>query len=151
MLEQNKIDFQQEQNQLLKTVLDLRYFQPWKEEDNQYSLRNDANLEIFITPSCNQHCEYCYLVKYDGLYPKEINNKDTILNNLKILYDYIIEQKYHIPKIEFFTGEIWHTNFGLEILEITYQYLQNGLNVDWFMIASNCSFVTSPFVTSKVV
>ena len=99
MLEQNKIDFQQEQNQLLKTVLDLRYFQPWKEEDNQYSLRNDANLEIFITPSCNQHCEYCYLVKYDGLYPKEINNKDTILNNLKILYDYIIEQKYHIPEV----------------------------------------------------
>lgn len=150
MLEQNKIDFQQEQNQLLKTVLDLRYFQPWKEENNQYSLRNDANLEIFITPSCNQHCEYCYLVKYDGLYPKEINNKDTILNNLKILYDYIIEQKYHIPKIEFFTGEIWHTNFGLEILEITYQYLQKGLNVDWFMIASNCSFVADDIQLQRI-
>ena len=114
MLEQNKIDFQQEQNQLLKTVLDLRYFQPWKEEDNQYSLRNDANLEIFITPSCNQHCEYCYLVKYDGLYPKEINNKDTILNNLKILQSKnIIFQRLNFLLVK----------YGILILDQRYQKL----------------------------
>lgn len=150
MIEQNKINFQQEQNNLLKTVLDLRYFSPWKNEYDSYSLRNDANLEIFITPSCNQHCEYCYLVKYDKLYPKEINNKNIILNNLKILYDYIIEQNYHIPKVEFFTGEIWHTQFGLDILDITLQYLKKGLKVDWFMIASNCSFISDDKQSAKI-
>lgn len=134
--------FELEQDKLLSTILDARYFSPWKNNSNKTTdLRHDANLEIYITSVCNQKCEYCYLVKYEEIYPHKLLDQNLILNNLRILYDYILEQKFHIPKVEFFTGEIWHTNFGLQVLDITLEYLKKGLDVDWFMIASNCSFI----------
>lgn len=151
MLNKERTTYQQEQNQLLKTVLDLRFFNPWKETDiNQYSLRNDANLEIYITAACNQNCSYCYLVKYEELYPKEFQDPELILHNLRLLYDYILENNYHIPKIEFFTGEIWHSQFGWDVLEITLEYLNKGLQADWFMIASNCSFVRNNKACARI-
>ena len=63
--------YQEEQNQLLKSFLD-RY-------------QKNANLvEFFISPNCNQKCEYCYLMKHNTeLYPPEFNNRKIILRNFK--------------------------------------------------------------------
>lgn len=47
---------------------------------------------------------------------------------------------FHIPLVEFFSGEIWHTQFGLDILEITYDYIINGLDIDKITIPTNCYF-----------
>lgn len=72
-------------------------------------------LEFFITPQCNQHCDYCYLVKNGNkLYPKEIRDNKTILNNLKAYLDYLIEVKHitTIPRIDLFSGEIWGWPLG---------------------------------------
>jgi hypothetical protein len=30
------------------------------------------------------------------------------------------ENKFFIPQVELFSGEIWHSSYGLEILEILY-------------------------------
>lgn len=64
-----------------------------------------------------------------------------LLHNLEILYDYILDNNFNIPKAELFTGEIWHTQFGLDVLDLTLKYLQKGMKIDWFVIASNCSFL----------
>lgn len=113
-------------------------------------MHHDANLEIYITSACNQKCDYCYLIKNEGLYPKDCMDPQLILHNLRLLFDWIIENGYQIPKCEFFTGEIWHTAFGLEVLEITLEYLKKGLCVGWFMIASNCSFLMDEIQTCKI-
>lgn len=142
MLNEERKQFDKEQDQLLKTILNLRYFYPWQTPYyDETNLQNDSNLEIFITNICNQHCEYCYLTQFPDLYPVNNTDQKIILHNLCLLYDYIMENNFHIPKVEFFTGEIWHTQFGWDILQTTLDYLKKGLRVDWFLIASNCSFV----------
>lgn len=142
MLNEEKTQFQKEQNELLKTVLDLRFFLPWQDTTwDEGAIRNDTSLEIYITNVCNQRCEYCYLTKYPDLYPEEYNSPELIKKNLRILYEYILEKGYNIPKLEFFSGEIWHSQFGWDILDITLEYIKRGMTIGWIMIASNCSFV----------
>lgn len=75
MLNEDKNQFQAEQTKLLKTILDLRFFQPWVDMTRDSgALNQDANLEIFLTAACNQKCDYCYLIKHEGLYPRECMN-----------------------------------------------------------------------------
>lgn len=151
MLKEDRTQFQKEQDRWLKTLLDLRFFQPWLDLNrDEGTLRRDANLEIFVTAACNQRCDYCYLIKHDGLYPRDCMQPETIKQNLRILYDYILENNYCIPKCEFFTGEIWHSSLGLDILEITLEYIKKGIQIGWFMIASNCSFLFNEEQTCKV-
>ena len=77
-------------------------------------------LELYITSTCNQSCEYCYLCKYPDLYPAEYNKPELIKKNLKILLDYLIVNKCQIPILDLFSGEIWHNQYGWDILEIIY-------------------------------
>lgn len=157
-LNNDKSQFDKEQTDLIKWMLNERYFKPWSLHHNQEiteetfntTLLGESALEIFLTSTCNQNCEYCYLVKYDELYPKEFNNKETILKNLKILFNYIIEKDYYIPEIEFFTGEIWQSNFGLEVLEYTFEAICNGLRTDTITIPSNCSFILDTIQMHKI-
>lgn len=138
----NQESFQLEQNELLKTILDLRFFAPWKDTklDNG-SLQHDSVLEIYITNACNQNCQYCYLVNQPGLYPSEKREPKLLLSNLHSLYQWVLDNRFNIPRCDLFSGEIWHTNFGLEVLEETLNFLKQGMHIEWFMIASNCSFV----------
>lgn len=147
-LNNDKTQFDKEQSDLVKWMLNERYFYTWKLNWENFNgdldhdtLIQESTLEIFLTSACNQQCEYCYLIKYPNLYPQEYNNQTIILKNLKILFNYLIEQQYYIPNIEFFTGEIWHSNFGLQVLQITLEAIQNGLHTDYILIPSNCSFV----------
>ena len=144
ILTEEKKQFQKEQDQLLKTMLDLRYFNPWRnlsKYNNERAIKNDTQLELFITADCNQNCEYCYLKRYDKLYPKEFRNSQIILKNLQILYDYILENQFQIPVIDFFSGEIWHSQFGHDILDITLEYIKKGMSIGYIMITSNCFFI----------
>ena len=91
-IREDKNVFQQEQNDLLKFMLNERFFKPWSlykdnngDFDRPHSLYEESNLEIYITSSCNQKCEYCYLQQFPLLYPKEFNNKELIMKNLNIL------------------------------------------------------------------
>ena len=151
MLNEDQKNYQKEQSQLLKAILNQRFFTPWSYDlcDN-YSLKNDAGLEIYITNICNQHCQYCYLVKYPELYPINNADQDIILNNLRILYQWIIDNNFHIFKGEFFTGEIWHTPFGWKVLDITLEYLQKGMRIDWFLTATNFSFIFTDEALQKM-
>lgn len=153
LLKEEKNQYDNEQDQLLKMVLNYRFFAPWNNQSNLrcegVSMQADSNLELFITNACNQNCEYCYLTKFPDLYPSHISN-DTILNNLRILYDYILEQKFYIPEISMFSGEIWHTQLGLDVLDITYQYAEKGMGFGQIVIPSNCSFVANTVTLHKI-
>lgn len=149
--------FQDEKNELLKFILSKRFFDTWKndkflqEEEKTYSLINETKLEIYLTSTCNQHCEYCYLVKYGKeIYPQEFNTKENILHNLEILFNWLIQEGFYIPEIEYFSGEIWHTQFGLDVLELTYQAIQRGLYVNQILIPANCSFLLDELQTQKI-
>lgn len=141
-----KESFFKEENDFLKDILSLRFFEVWKnpnlaKDKNFEELRIESRLELYITSTCNQHCEYCYLWKYPELYPSEINQEKQILKNLGILLDWMTENNFFIPEIDLFTGEIWHSSFGLEILDLIYKKIQNGFRCGSFIIPSNCSFL----------
>ena len=153
----DKENYQKEENQLLKTVLTNRYFKPWKEYmfnpdfNPDTALAFDSVLEIYLTALCNQNCEYCYLIKHaNSIYPREFDNKELIMKNLGILYQWIIDEQFFIPRIEFFSGEIWHSQYGLDVLQLTYDYLKKGMKVNSILIPSNCSFLLDEIQTAKI-
>lgn len=134
--------YQDENDAMLKCLLNKRFFDPWRNfSTDDRNICHEAELEIYITSSCNQHCTYCYLYNNEKIYPQKFNDPHLILKNLNILYDWLISEKMTLTSVDFFTGEIWQSQFGLDILECTYQALQRGLQVQSFMIPSNCSFL----------
>lgn len=153
----NQKQFDKEQTNIVKMLLNERFFEPWREKyyynkdiDNYNSLLSESNLEIYITSSCNQSCSYCYLYNNKNIYPVEFNKKSKILENLNILYNWIEENQFFIPKVEFFSGEIWHNDYGLEVLEITYQHLRRFQFTNHLVIPSNCSFVMDDIQLAKI-
>lgn len=144
ILADDKRQYQKEQDQILKTLIDYRFFNPWRHIESEVddrALWNDSNLEIYITNQCNQNCEYCYLTKHSELYPLDKRDPELLLKNLRILYDYIMVNNFHIPTLDFFSGEIWHTKLGVDILRTTLDYIKKGMKINQILIASNCSFV----------
>ena len=149
----NKIQYQKEQDKLLTTLLEQRYFFPWlgsEALEGQYSLRNDSSVEIYLTTQCNQNCSYCYLREHPELYPQDKMNPELLLHNLTLIYEWLLEHNYYIKTLDFFSGDIWQTQFGLDVLQLTYDYMQKGMMFDSILIASNCSFVNDSIQTAKI-
>lgn len=142
-----------ENTKLLKTILNASFFKPWQNEQ-KYSNeieKRDLAIELYVTSVCNQKCEYCYLHKHgDSLYPREIRDQKTILKNLDILIDYLINQKYHFHRFDIFSGEIMHTQFGIDILDHICEGKKRGLMVEEIHIPTNCSFVLDDAATQRL-
>lgn len=130
---------------VLKTILDKRFFSPWieGETDDPSSIWADANLELYVTAQCNQNCEYCYLVRHEELYPRDVMKPDIIKKNLHIFLDWCMDQGFSFNQVDFFSGEIWHSQFGWDLLDIMLSYIRNGLRVKTVMIPTNASFILS--------
>lgn len=130
---------------VLETILEKRFFAPWREgrTDDPASIWPDSNLELYVTAACNQKCEYCYLVRHEELYPREAMRPETIKQNLKILLDWCLSEGFSFHQVDFFSGEIWHSPFGWEILDILLSYIRRGLKIENVMIPTNASFVLS--------
>lgn len=133
--------FEQENDELLKYLLDKRFFEVW-EEGSDNTLWKATNLELFITSTCNLKCEYCYLNRFeDKLYPKENRKPKDILNNLKILFNWFSEKNFYFHNIDLFSGEIWHTHFGFDVFDVILNGIYNGVQIDSITIPTNCSFL----------
>lgn len=131
--------FKEENDYLLWNIFDKRFFSSWKDES--HPLNSTAEIELYITNKCNQHCEYCYLYNNDKIYPKDGNNQENIISNLKIFLSWLIKKDYlYIPKFSLFSGEIWHTSLGLEVLKAILEAIQKGLKVKQIMIPTNAFF-----------
>ena len=148
-VQEQKDKYIEDNTEVLKALLNNRFYKYWKnwkyyiETDNeeQKTLFKQSRLELFLTSSCNQHCEYCYLYKYPGLYPAEANKKETILKNLETLLAFGAKENLYIPILDLFTGEIWNSDFGIRVLELIYEYLHKGLYIECISIPTNASFI----------
>lgn len=132
--------YQEEQDLLFSSTIENIYFKNFFtiEQKNSESI----GLELIVTPECNLNCAYCYLnANKDLLYPKEIRDKNTILNNLILLLNYLEEKKVYIPEIEVYSGEIWHTEFGIKILTVLTEKLKVNKICEKIVIPSNMTFV----------
>lgn len=147
--------YEEENTELFKFMLEQRFFIPWRmgkdnEEACEKDLVRESALELFITPTCNQRCEYCYLVKYHDLYPPEINNREQILHNLNILLDWVCDNEFFIHKLDLFSGEIWEYQFGRDVLEIIYQHILRFPFTDYIELPTNCSFLRDKAATGYI-
>lgn len=136
------LTYQEEQNQVLEYMLNKVYRIFQQDPNDRVSTPHHCGIELYVTPDCNQNCSYCYLCKYkDELYPKELRNSETILNNMRILLDYFIENNINPPRFDLFSGEIWETKFGHDVLQVVYEALLKGFKPGMMVIPSNFSFV----------
>ena len=140
--------FQKEQDEVLKAILKPIY-KMWetpvdKQRDFLDSIQPGVKefiLELYVTASCNQKCTYCYLTQHgDELYPKEIRSKETILKNLEIYLNFSLKNNYCYNRVDIFSGEIWHTPFGHEVLEKILAAVKAGLKINTIVIPTNFSF-----------
>lgn len=130
-----------ENDELLKNLLDIRYFNVFKEDINSPS-KQISNLELYITSSCNLKCSYCYLNKYEHqLYPSGSTNFSQITKNLEILFDHFLEENYSIDHIDLFSGEVWGTEVGNKVLDIILNAIRKGFKVNTIMVPTNCTFI----------
>lgn len=110
---------------------------------DEKSGKERGGLEVFITPYCNQACEYCYLVKNsEKLYPKDLAKPEIILNNLDILLNYLEENNYYPQSLDLYSGEIWESKLGIEVLNKILNFVKkSNKKVKFIMIPSNFSFI----------
>ena len=132
-------NFQKENDFLLYTILNERFFKPWLDPD--CNLWRTAGIELYITNQCNQHCEYCYLYNNEKIYPSFGNNHLNIIHNLQLFLDWLLEKQYSIPNIDLFSGEIWHTQLGRDCLKTLLKYILKGLNINRINIPTNGTFI----------
>lgn len=140
----NNIQYQKEQDEILNNILYSTIYPNLQVLTKDAALKSQpgVTLELDITSACDKKCTYCYLQKYaDGIYPKEYRSPDTIINNLKLLFDHFIEHNIvSLRCIDLFSGEIWGYPLGNNILDTIYSYLDK-ISMPFIMIPSNCSFV----------
>lgn len=143
--------FEQEQNEFLKYILEDKFFSTFNKQSIDEQLKSGISIELNITPVCNQHCSYCYLVQHgDELYPEEIRDWNNIISNLKIFLDYLLKIDCKNADFELFSGEIWGTDKGNQIFDLLLEYKKKGLSFVQIMIPSNVSFVEDKEATIKV-
>lgn len=136
------LTYQDEKNVVLEHMLDKLYRIFQEDPDDRAQTIHRCGLELYLTPDCNQNCSYCYLCKYKNeLYPKELRNQELILKNIRIFLDYCIEKKLNPPRFDLFSGEIWDTQFGYDVLQIVYEATLKGFRPGMIVIPSNFSFV----------
>jgi hypothetical protein len=76
------------------------------------------------------------------LYPEELRDHDTILKNFKIFIQHCIDNKLFPDRFDLFSGEIWASPLGLNILhEIEDAIINRGFAPRAIIIPSNCSFI----------
>ena len=134
----NKIMTWDEENNLMVENMFKQSFKHMGQNSNE-----GFTLELYLTSDCDQKCEYCYLVnRGDKLYPSELRNPKTILHNMDLLFDYLIKNNLKPASIDFFTGEIWRSQFGLDALQKVLDYIKRvDTPPKTVMIPSNFSFI----------
>lgn len=134
--------YNKENSILFNYIVNKNFFDVWKEKDRKESNFNLKTLELYITSDCNLKCTYCYLNNFgDSLYPKEIRNCNQIIHNISLLLDFIIANKFYISTLDIFSGEIWHTDFGIEILDCIYNHIKKHRFTKKIVIPTNGTFI----------
>lgn len=154
--------FEKDENALLKTFMEA----PFVRAQNTRFFESPAMsmLELIVTPECNQKCEYCYITKYGSeLYPHNSRaDKETTLNNMKMIMDYFVyEKKYIFKNYELFAGDMFSTDLFFGTMEILYPYFEYmydkapelfsiGVDERVIIIPCNMRFVSNDEIAQQV-
>ena len=144
------MNYKDSNSEILKSVFNRLFFSKFKDINNI----SNKSFELIITPECNHACPYCYIYKHkDELYPVEIRDEKTILNNLEIFMDWYIEQKFH-ASLDIFSGEVLAQEIGLKSLEIIYDKIKtvpkNECSIRHIIIPTNMSFLSNDLLEERV-
>lgn len=115
---------------------------------------NLDSIELIVSPVCNLACKYCYLTRYSKkLYKEDIRNKETILNNMFMVIDWLIENSY-TPELEYFSGEALVQEVGLEGLDLLYEKyskVSSENRIKLISLPTNYTFLLDDELTDRVV
>lgn len=130
-----------ENDDLLKYILNTRYFNMFRQSPGS-DYKKVGQLELYLTSFCNLKCTYCYLNKYGHeLYPVNATNFDEILNNIRMLLQYFLEEGFSFDNIDLFSGEVWGDKLGVGVLNLLLEFIGNGLIIKSIMIPTNFTFL----------
>ena len=119
-----------EEKKLLETWISKNYLPNIFSDNKNQKWQLGESIEFIIKPQCNQRCKYCYITQYgDKIYPLEsrISNQE-ILIRVKMLLEWIIENKIFIPRYELFAGDILGDKLYYKILDIFLELYTNIKN-----------------------
>lgn len=135
-----------------KSYLERNWFSSWRLPRGE-SLNNLVSLEIYLTTDCNLGCTYCYLNRHeDNLYSPELRQSDNILQNLDLLLNWVIENKF-TPGLEFYSGGSLESELGFDALNLIYEKFSK-IDLDfrppYITIPTNYSFILDDQLIDKV-
>lgn len=115
------MNLQQERDKLFEIFLNRKYLNSFRKPAEMHGDNiGPMALEIFIKSQCPNNCNYCYLKKHENdLYPIELQNNDLLKQNLQLLIDWYITNKFYAD-IHLFSGDILCNGFLFELLDIIY-------------------------------
>lgn len=132
------MSYESESEALLYDILNDAFYKGFR--DPSYCRK--STLELNITAACNQRCEYCYFTRRGNeLYPPALRERGTIIRNIRSLFDYFLEESMRIREMDLFSGEIWGSGIGNDVLELILEYIGKGLGTTYILIPSNMTFI----------
>ena len=105
---------------------------------NDLLKKGNGTLELIVTDECDHECKYCYYKNFgNNFFNEKTRDKDTILNNLDLLLQWLKEKNYY-PHIDLFSGEVFSSDIGFECVEKIIEYMNPYQRL---VIATNMSFI----------
>ena len=152
---------QKENNELVNNFLNKTFFKAWKWDKQKRFPKKYGNLlkfELQVTAACDLKCKYCYYEKYSnkspvgdiGLYPSNISKPKNVLSNLDMLLRWMEKNELY-PMFDLFSGELFATELGFQVLERLVDFLiRNNVKNRFISIPTNMSFTENDDKTDRV-
>lgn len=138
--------FQETKNNILQTFLNNTFIPDFKNG----SVDNDFELELIISPFCNEHCSYCYIANYGReLFEGCDLSKENILSNLERILS-CVHKNYKFNTISIFSGEFFNLSYWTDIFDIFIKYAKKNKFCNSILIPTNATFLLDSERTKKV-
>lgn len=130
---------------LINDVLERQYYSHFR--------NGDKKIEIFLNGICKANCDYCYLKKHQkSLFPLSIYNEDKIIENLRLLLNWYIENEFTCP-IDIFSAEWLTTPLATRVFDCVYDVFSKvdiSKRPPCIMAADNLQFLKNEQYTAMV-
>lgn len=146
-----------ERKELMWHFLDKTFFTDWRKRSKEdRATMMYTSLELMVSSSCNLNCEYCYYHQNSfgpELNPPEISKKENLLDNTRILFNYLKQEKLYPKNIELFGGEIFLKPVVYKMLDMVADFIETyppDVERPSIVLPTNFSWITRPELVEKV-